>query len=49
VAAVSTTAEELAGDLPRELVAPVNAVLRQRGCSWQLRHQPARRRHPSRS
>ncbi len=31
VTAVSTTAEELARDLPHELVAPVNTVPRQRG------------------
>lgn len=36
LAAVSTSAEELASELPKKLVAPVNAELRQRGCAWQL-------------
>lgn len=34
--AVSTSAEELASDLPGHLVGPVNAALRQRGCPLQL-------------
>lgn len=34
---VSTSAEEMAGDLPRELVSPVNRALRERGCSFQVR------------
>jgi hypothetical protein len=33
---IATSAEEMAGDLPRELVAPVNQELRQRGCSFQV-------------
>lgn len=38
---IATSAEEMAGDLPRELVAPVNRELRQRGCSFQVK--PLRR------
>ncbi|MEB3351252.1 MAG: hypothetical protein VKM01_02880 [Cyanobacteriota bacterium] len=34
---VATTAEEMADDLPRDLVTPVNRALRQRGCSFQVR------------
>jgi hypothetical protein len=33
---VITSAEEMAGEIPRELVAPVNRELRQRGCSFQV-------------
>lgn len=44
LAAVSTSAEELASELPKKLVAPVNAELRQRGCTWQL---PSRARGAS--
>jgi hypothetical protein len=33
---IATSAEEMAGDLPRELVVPVNRELRQRGCSFQV-------------
>jgi hypothetical protein len=33
---IATSAEEMAGDLPRELVVPVNQELRQRGCSFQV-------------
>lgn len=43
-AAVSTSAEELASELPPKLVAPVNAALRQRGCEWQLNRRAARAR-----
>jgi hypothetical protein len=35
-AAVSVSAEEMAGDMPRELVKPVNRELRLRGCSFQV-------------
>lgn len=38
---ISVSAEEMADDLPRELVRPVNLELRQRGCSFQVR--PIRR------
>jgi hypothetical protein len=33
---IATSAEEMAGDLPLELVVPVNRELRQRGCSFQV-------------
>ena len=33
---IAISAEEMAGDLPRELVAPVNRELRQRGSSFQV-------------
>jgi hypothetical protein len=33
---ISTTAEEMASDLPQELVLPVNLELQQRGCSFQV-------------
>ena len=33
---ISTSAEEMAGDLPQDLVTPVNLELRQRGCSFQV-------------
>jgi hypothetical protein len=33
---VNATAEEMAGDIPRELVQPVNRELRQRGCSFRV-------------
>ena len=33
---IATSAEEMAGDLPRELVVPVTRDLRQRGCSFQV-------------
>jgi len=34
--AVIISAEEMATEIPRELVAPVNRELRQRGCSFQV-------------
>ena len=43
---ISTSADEMAGELPRELVRPVNLELRQRGSAFQVR--PARRTQPSR-
>lgn len=33
---VATTAEEMAGDLPQDLISPVNHELRQRGSSFQV-------------
>lgn len=33
---ISTTAEDMAGDLPQELVHQVNLELQQRGCSFQV-------------
>ena len=38
---ISVSAEEMADDMPRELVRPVNRELRQRGCSFQVK--PLRR------
>lgn len=38
---ISVTAEEMAGEMPGDLVTPVNRELRQRGCSFQVR-QPFR-------
>lgn len=35
--AVSMSAEEMADEIPSDLVAPVNRELRQRGCSFQVR------------
>ncbi|MFM9041964.1 MAG: hypothetical protein ACKOHJ_06965 [Vulcanococcus sp.] len=35
-ASISTSAEQMAEDLPAELVEPVNAELRQLGCSFQV-------------
>lgn len=35
--AISTSVEEMAEDVPHELVQPVNLELRQRGCSFQVR------------
>lgn len=40
---VNSSAEEMAGELPDELVPPVNAALQQRGCSFQVRRQARRR------
>jgi hypothetical protein len=40
VEAVATSAEDMARELPRELVSPVNRELRQRGSSFQV---PGRR------
>ncbi len=34
---VNASPEEMAGELPRELVTPVNRALRERGCSFQVR------------
>jgi hypothetical protein len=39
VAAVSTSAEEMAQELPADLVTPVNRALRQRGSSFQVRRR----------
>ncbi len=33
---ISTSADQMAEDLPGDLVEPVNAELRQRGCSYQV-------------
>ena len=44
VAAVSTSAEEMARDLPGELVRPVNRELRLRGNRFQVRRPQASRR-----
>ncbi|MEI7666022.1 MAG: hypothetical protein WCI65_08250 [Synechococcaceae cyanobacterium ELA263] len=35
--AISVSAEEMASDVPRELVRPVNRALRDRGCSFQVK------------
>lgn len=35
--AICVSAEEMADDMPQELVRPVNRELRQRGCSFQVR------------
>lgn len=40
---ISTSAEQMAEDLPRELVSSVNAALRQQGCRFQVQ-RPSRRR-----
>jgi hypothetical protein len=42
---ISISAEEMAGDLPQDLVTPVNLELKQRGCSFQVRQhaQPKRK------
>ncbi len=34
---ISVSAEEMADDMPQELVKPVNQELRQRGCSFQVK------------
>lgn len=44
VAGVSTSAEEMARDLPGELVRPVNRELRLRGNRFQVRRPQASRR-----
>lgn len=36
---ISTSAEEMASDLPQELVHPVNLELQRRGCSFQVRRR----------
>lgn len=41
--AIATSAEEMAGEMPRELVRPVNRELRQRGCSFQVTAPVVRR------
>jgi hypothetical protein len=41
---VNASAEDMARDLPDELVPPVNAALQQRGCSFQVPRRQARRR-----
>ncbi|MEB3201148.1 MAG: hypothetical protein VKK62_11565 [Synechococcaceae cyanobacterium] len=38
---IAVSAEEMAGDIPNELISPVNRALRQRGCNFQVR--PVRR------
>lgn len=42
---ISISAEEMACDLPQDLVTPVNLELKQRGCSFQVRQhaQPKRK------
>jgi len=47
--AISTSAEEMASDLPLELVRPVNLELQQRGCSFQVgARTPSRQGQPKR-
>lgn len=41
---VNASAEDMARELPDELVPPVNAELQQRGCSFQVQRRQARRR-----
>lgn len=41
---ISTSADQMAEDLPGDLVDPVNAELRQRGCSYQV-SRPTRPGH----
>lgn len=36
---IATSAEEMAGDIPGDLVQPVNRELRQRGCDFQVPRQ----------
>jgi len=45
---ISTSAEEMAGDLPEALVNPVNQELRLRGCSFQVSRSAARPAQPRR-
>ncbi len=40
---VSASAEDMASELPDDLVPPVNAELLQRGCSFQVQRQASRR------
>ena len=40
---VNASAEDMALELPDELVPPVNAELQQRGCSFQVQRQASRR------
>lgn len=44
---ISTSAGEMAQEIPGELVEPVNAELRERGCSFQVPPRRARRGHRS--
>ena len=44
---ISTSAEEMAGDLPQALVTPVNLELKQRGCNFQVRQQAQPKRRAS--
>ena len=44
IEAVSTSAEEMAQELPVDLVAPVNRALQERGSSFQVQAAQARRR-----
>ena len=47
--AISTSADEMASDLPQELVRPVNLELQQRGCSFQVgARTPSRQAQPKR-
>ncbi|UPM49530.1 MULTISPECIES: hypothetical protein [unclassified Synechococcus] len=41
-ASISTSAEQMAEDLPRDLIGPVNAQLRQQGCAFQVQKQQTR-------
>jgi len=43
---IAVSAEEMAGDLPKELVAPVNRELRQRGSTFQVRRSLRRAAAP---
>ncbi len=45
---ISTSADQMAEDLPGDLVDPVNAELRQRGCSYQVT-SPVRPGHATQS
>ena len=45
---ISTSADQMAEDLPGELVEPVNAELRLLGCSFQVQ-RPSRPGHPAQS
>ena len=45
-ASVITSVEQMAEDVPRDLIAPVNAQLRQQGCAFQV---PERQVRPRRS
>lgn len=40
---VNASAEEMASELPDDLIRPVNAELQQRGCSFQVQRQARRR------
>jgi len=43
-ASISTSVEQMAEDVPRDLIAPVNAQLREQGCSFQVQERRARTR-----